>query len=265
MSSIFISKVLWLLAQPISMVLILLLLGLLLSFTRLRKTSRFSLLLASVLLFVSAFTNIGQVAIDPLENAFTRPSVPPENVAAIIVLGGGMDADVNSVRKGWELKRAGDRFVEGLRLAQLYPDAKIVVTGGVSVMAPGNEPESDAGIRFFVDLGIPASRIILEDAARNTEENAQLTRDLLPPANGGAYLLVTSAFHMPRSVGLFRKAGVDVVPWPADYLSTGQETFGPKLEQPAENLSNVSVAMREWVGLLAYWLMGRIETLVPRP
>jgi uncharacterized SAM-binding protein YcdF (DUF218 family) len=259
------SKVLWLLAQPVSLVLLLLVLGFVLGLTRLRKTAGLSLALAILILGACCFTNLGYVAIDRLENTFVRPAEPPAQVAGIIVLGGGMDADVNTVRKGYEFNRSGDRFLEALRLARLYPAARIVITGGSGVLNAGDDPEADAGARFFRDFGIPDERLVLENAARNTEENAQLTRDLLQPAAGETFLLVTSAFHMPRSVGLFRRAGIGVVPWPADYLSSGVESFRLKLDQPAENLSVATMAMREWLGLLAYWLTGRIDTLVPAP
>jgi uncharacterized SAM-binding protein YcdF (DUF218 family) len=70
---------------------------------------------------------------------------------------------------------------------------------------------------------------------------------------------------MPRAMGLFRKAGVDVIAWPTDYMSTGVERFGPLFDLPAENLAIATLALREWVGLLAYWLSGRIDSLVPGP
>jgi len=256
------SKILWLVAQPVSLTFILLVLGLLLAAARRRRTAWGCVSLAAALLGACAFTTVGYVAIDALENRFARPA-PPEAVAGIIVLGGGMDAEVNTARGGWELNRAGDRFVEALRLALAYPEAKLVISGGG--LSPGNEPEAVSGARFFSAFGIPENRMVLEGASRNTGENAELTRRLLDPAPGETWLLVTSAFHMPRAVGLFRKAGFDVVPWPADYLSTGREGLAVKLDQPAENLSVSTMALREWAGLAVYWMMGRIGEILPGP
>jgi uncharacterized SAM-binding protein YcdF (DUF218 family) len=163
------------------------------------------------------------------------------------------------------LNRSGDRFAEALRLALRYPDAKLVVTGGAGVFFTGADTEAEAGARFFTDFGIAADRIVMEPRARNTEENAQFTRDLIAPAAGDTWLLVTSAYHMPRSVGLFRRAGFPVVPWPADYFSTGKESFRLKIDQPAENLSVTTLAVREWLGLLAYRVTGRIDEILPAP
>jgi uncharacterized SAM-binding protein YcdF (DUF218 family) len=259
------SKVVWAVAQPVSLTVIFLVLGLLLSLVRWRRTAWFMVLLGTAIITVCAFTSFGYVLVQGLENRFVRPAAPPTEVAGIIVLGGGMDTDVNNSRRGYELNRSGDRFLETLRLAELYPAAKVVMTGGGSVLTPGDEREAVAAERLFADFDIAPERLVLEDAALNSEENAQLTRQLLNPQPGEIYLLVTSAFHMPRAVALFRRAGFNVVPWPADYLSGGNESFGFKITQPAENISVSTIALREWVGLLAYWVTGRIDELLPGP
>lgn len=259
------SKVFWLLVQPVSLAILFGLLGLLLSFTRWKWLSRTAILLAAGLLFSSAFTTLGYLLLRPLEGAFERPAAAPPQVTGIIVLGGGMDAVVDKVRGGYELDGAGDRFVEALRLAELYPDARIVVTGGLADIEQSGEPEAVAGGRFFRDMGVPEDRLVLEAAARNTEENAQLTKAMVGPKVGETWLLVTSAFHMPRSMGLFRKADFDVVPWPVDYRGTGTETLGITLHQPAENVTVTTLAIREWIGLAAYYLTGKIDQFLPGP
>ncbi len=259
------SKVLWVIGQPVSLVLILTIIGFLLTFTRFRRTARLSLVVAILLLSTAALTSVGYVMADVLENRFTRPATPPARVTGIILLGGGMDADVNTARRGYELNRSGDRPVEALRLALAYPEAKIVISGGGSVLASDMETEATSGARFFTTFGISPDRLIIEDQSRTTEENVSGIQALVSPRPGDTWLLVTSAFHMPRSVGLFRKAGFDVVPWPADYLATGREEFGLRFGQPAENISVTSITLREWAALLSYWITGRIPELFPSP
>lgn len=258
------SKVLWFLAQPVSLIFVLLILALLLNFRRKRLLQGLCLGLAALILGLGAYSSIGYVALAPLEQRFERPT-PPAQVTGIIVLGGGMDAEINAIRLGYELNRSGDRFVEALRLAQLYPTAKILISGGSGYMFPQGDTEAAAGARFFRDFGIDAARIVEEDGSRNTEENAQFTKQTLNPQPGDTWLLVTSAYHMPRSVGLFRKAGFPVIPWPTDNFTAGNETFELRFDQPSENLSVATRAMREWVGLLVYWATGRIDDLVPAP
>lgn len=259
------SKVFWILAQPVSLALLLGVLGLALAFTRWRWASRLAILGGLAVLGISAFSTLGYVLLRPLEAAFERPGTPPAAVTGIIVLGGGMDAEINQARGGYELNRSGDRFVEALRLARLYPDARLVVSGGIGDLDQQGEPEALAGERFFLDLGVEPDRLLLETRSRNTEENASFSKALVEPRTGETWLLVTSAFHMPRSVGLFRKAGFEVVPWPVDYRGTGAEGFGFTLHQPAENVTVTTLAMREWAGLIAYYLTGRIDDLLPTP
>ena len=112
-------------------------------------------------------------------------------------------------------------------------------------------------------LGVEESRLVLENRSRNTYENAVFTREMVEPQPGETWLLVTSAFHMPRSVGLFRKAGFDVTPWPADYRTAGTERIGPAQDNVADSLQNLSVATREWIGLVAYRVTGRIDSILP--
>lgn len=259
-----VSKILWFLAQPVTLVFVLLVLALLLTFGRRRLLQGLCLGLAALILGLSAYTSLGYVALLPLEQRFERPA-PPAAVTGIIVLGGGMDTEINAIRLGYELNRSGDRFVEALRLAQIYPEAKILISGGSGALFPEGDTEAAAGARFFRELGIDPARIIEEDGSRNTDENVQLTKALVQPQPGDTWLLVTSAFHMPRSVGIFRKAEFPVTPWPTDYFTSGQDGFGLRLDQPAEGISVTTRAMREWIGLVAYWASGRTTELFPGP
>lgn len=241
----------------------LLLAGLALSWLKRRWISRVLLGLAPLLLFLTCFTTFGYVLIAPLEQRFERPA-EPARIDGIVVLGGGMDGEVNSVRGGYELNRSGDRFVEALRLALRHPNARIVIAGGPAALLQ-QEPEALAGKRFFEAFGIAPERILVDDQSRNTEENAQFAQELASVGGGETWLLVTSAFHMPRAVGLFRKAEFPAIPWPADYLASGAEGLRIKPDQSTENVSVSSLALREWAGLLGYYLTGRIDEVLPGP
>ncbi|HEV2518249.1 MAG TPA: YdcF family protein [Devosia sp.] len=259
----YLTRIFWLLVQPLSLVVLLLVAGLALSWLRRRWISRVLLGLALLLLFICCFTTFGYVLITPLEQRFERPA-EPARIDGIVVLGGGLDGEVNSVRGGYELNRSGDRFVEALRLALIHPNARIVIAGGPAALVQ-QEPEARAGERLFEAFGVAADRILLDDQSRNTEENAQFAKQLAGATEGQTWLLVTSAFHMPRAVGLFRKADFPVVPWPADYLASGAEGVRIKPDQSPENMAVSSIALREWAGLLGYYLTGRIDEVLPGP
>jgi uncharacterized SAM-binding protein YcdF (DUF218 family) len=260
----YLTRIFWLLVQPLSLVMIFLLLAFLLSFRAKRGWSRVFLGLGGLVLFVTTFTTFGYALITPLEERFVRPA-EPARIDGIVVLGGAMDGEVNSVRHISELNRSGDRYVETLRLALAHPEARIVVAAGPAALAMEQEPEAYAAQRFFTGFGIAPERIVLDDKSRNTEENAQFAKALAGDMSGQTWVMVTSAFHMPRSVGLFRMAEFPVVPWPTDYLASGAEGWRIKLDQPPENVAIASIALREWTGLLGYKLTGKIADLVPGP
>ena len=258
------TRIFWLLVQPLTLVMLFVLLAFLLSFMKRRGWSRTFLVLGGLLLFVTTFTTFGYALITPLEDRFQRPA-EPARIDGIVVLGGAMDGEVNSVRGGWEFNRSGDRYLETLRLALTHPEAKILVAAGPAALALDQEREAFAAQRVFTAFGIAADRIILDDNSRNTEENAQFAKSLAGDMTGQTWLLVTSAFHMPRSVGLFRMADFPVVPWPADYLASGAEGWRIKPDQPPENIAVATIALREWTGLVGYKLTGKIADWFPGP
>lgn len=260
----YLAKLSWFLISPLSLIIALLLIGVLLGLLRRRRTSRWFIGIATLLLVIATTTNLGLLLVRPLEARFQRPDEPAA-IDGIVVLGGGMNSDLNGLNGGWELNRAGDRFAEALRLALRHPEARILVTGGVTVFSNASETEAQAALRFFSDFGIAPERLLAEDRARNTEENAQFAGALAAPEADETWLLVTSAAHMPRSVGLFRKAGFEVIPWPTDHFTGGDIWPGLALGTGTENLVVLNAAVREWVGLTTYYLTGRIDDWLPGP
>lgn len=260
----YLTRIFWLLVQPLTLVMLFVLLAFVLSFMKRRGWSRTFLVLGGLLLFVTTFTTFGYQLIAPLEDRFTRPA-EPAHIDGIVVLGGAMDGEVNSVRGGWEFNRSGDRYLETLRLALTHPEARILVAAGPAALALDQEREAFAAQRMFTAFGIAPERIVLDDNSRNTEENAQFAKELAGDMTGQTWVLVTSAFHMPRSVGLFRMADFPVLPWPADYLASGAEGWRIKPDQPPENIAVATTALREWTGLIGYKLTGKIADWFPGP
>ena len=257
------SKLFWFVFQPINLIGLLVLFGMLLTLVGWRKLGLLSSFCGFLVLALGAWTSLGALMLHPLEDRFARPDPPPQAVAGIIVLGGGFEGSVNLARGGYELNASGDRFVETAVLARRYPDARIVVTGGAGAVTLEGEADADTAPRLLAALGVERERLVLENRSRNTFENAQFTREMVGLQPGETWLLVTSAFHMPRSVGLFRRAGFDVTPWPADYRTAGTERPGLAQDNVADSLQNLSLAMREWAGLIAYRLAGRIDSILP--
>ena len=259
----YLSKIFWFFIQPLNFSIFLLFLALLAFVLAWRRTAFLATLTAFLILGAGAWTTAGALMLHPLEDRFSRPQNLPDQIAGIIVLGGGFEGGINLVRGGYGLNASGDRFVETAVLARRFPEAKVVVTGGTGALLLDGEGDAATAPRLLTALGVPPERLLLENESRNTHENAVFTKRLVNAQPGETWLLVTSAFHMPRSMGLFRRAGFDVVPWPADYRTSGREKIGIAEDNPYDSLSNLNVGLREWIGLLAYWWTGKIDEILP--
>ncbi|WP_428426966.1 YdcF family protein [Pararhizobium sp.] len=258
------SKLFWLLAQPLSLVFILLVLSFFFAAGGFRRLYRFLSGLAATLLFLTLFTSTGTVTLQVLENRIPKPAGLPADLSCIIILGGAFENEVIAKRGGIELNQAADRFVEALKLAQSYPAARILVSGGDGSFSGRYDGDAQASETFFSTFGIAPERLIREDQSRTTFENAANTKQLLEANGLSNCALVTSAFHMPRSVGLFRKLGIAVTPWPVDYRTSGDAPLRLDFSQPSLNAQLTTTAMREWTGLLAYFISGRTHVLFPQ-
>lgn len=262
------SKLLALFAQPSALAVLLLAAGVWL--TRRGRQSRMGrrLLLGGLAaLIVGGLSPLGNLLILPLEQRFAAVPAPGpgDRVDGIILLGGFEDGWISGGRGGLGLNEAAERVTEGLRLALRHPEAKVVFTGGVGrVFTPGAEATTSVGA-FLAEAGVAPERLVLEGKSRNTYENAVFTREMVTPAPGERWYLVTSAYHMPRAMGLFRKAGFDVTAYPVDYRTRGPEDLRRIFERIPQGLMRVDVAANEWMGLVAYRLLGRIDEVFPGP
>ena len=252
------SKILWYVAQPSNFLLLVLVVGLLLLWRGRGRWGMRLVALAVAVYAVGALTPVPNALILPLEGVYSRPALKAgETPAGIIVLGGAIDTLTGSARDEIALSEAAERMTAAVALARRFPSTPIVFSGGDGALVYASMPEAHAARRFFEDMGVDLSRVRLEGRSRNTHENARYTRDLLKPAPGQRWLLVTSAFHMPRAARCFRKAGFEVVPWPVDYRTRGTEDLLRVPPRASEGWRRIDLAVKEWVGLIAYRLSGR--------
>ena len=220
--------------------------------------------LAVALLLACGWSPIGTLLVLPLEQRFA-PGRLPDTVAGIVILGGFEVTSVSKARGHLAVNEAAERVMEGLLLARRLPGTRVIFTGGDGTISQRDGSAAGSVSDFLAAAGIEPQRIVLEDRSRNTYENALFLREMLAPKPGERYLLVTSAFHMPRSVGAFRQQGFDVLPWPVDYRTRGPQDAFEWLGGITGGLERVDLAFREWVGLLAYRLSGRSNALWPGP
>ncbi|ANK80002.1 MAG: hypothetical protein TEF_03755 [Rhizobiales bacterium NRL2] len=202
---------------------------------------------------------LGDLLLRPLESAYA-PAPPLDRVDGIIVLGGGEDAVASRFWGQAQVNEGGDRYLTALSLAQRFPRARILFAGGSGRLrdtAGGAVvTEADVAEEIFHAQGLARDRLLLESRSRNTAENARLSHALAQPAAGEVWVLVTSAFHMPRAMESFRAAGWEgLVAYPVDYRTSA---FADGLEwEPAGHIETLNTAIKAWVGLIAYRLAGR--------
>jgi uncharacterized SAM-binding protein YcdF (DUF218 family) len=177
--------------------------------------------IAIIALIVAGWSPLGMLALQTLETRFPPPRIEGP-VAGIVSLGGAVDVHITKDRDAPALNDAGERVTAVAALAQSYPDARIVLSGGAGDLHDtGTATESAVAKRLLVAMGLPAERIELEERSRNTCENAAESLAVAKPEAGETWLLVTSASHMPRAVACFRAIGFPVVAFPVDYRTTG--------------------------------------------
>ena len=260
MSDIFfyLSKLLWFFASPDHLLLLLVLVALVCLSLGWRKLA-IALGLPSVLVFAAlAFFPIGYLFLSPLEEWSLAQSQLPDNVQGIIVLGGSEEAAISSQYDQPHFNAGAERIMTIPVLRQRYPDTPILFTGGSGSAREQQYKESEVVKHWLNSIGL-STQLYFEGRSRNTFENALYAEDVFDKTEG-RYLLVTSAYHMPRSFAVFSAQGWKIQPYAVDYrvdkISASRSLW--------VNLRELSVAVHEWLGLAVYRLTDRTDTLFPQ-
>ena len=245
------SKIFWALAQPSNLLLLLLVAGALALARGRRRLASWLLYPALLAFLLIGLFPVGNWLLLPLENRFPALAEPPVEVDGVIVLGGAVRSSVAERRGTLSLDDSAERDITMIELARHYPDARLIYTGA------GNWPP------FARRHGL-GERVAFEDRARNTYENAVFSKQLAAPRPGERWLLVTSAAHMPRAVGVFHQVGWPVIRYPVDYRTTGEVEI-LVVPEVSKRWNQFDDAVKAWIGLMAYWLTGRSSAPFPAP
>jgi uncharacterized SAM-binding protein YcdF (DUF218 family) len=262
----FLSKTFGIMLLPSNFFIGLGLVGVVLLLTRFASLGRKLVMASLVLLAVCGFSPLGNLLLYPLEQRF-----PPWDDAGgapdgIVVLGGSIEPDLSAAHGAPVFNDSVGRVIAAAGLAHRYPQARIVFTGGsANLVSSDAAKEADYAMPVFESFGISRDRLIMERRSRNTEENAEFSKALVSPKAGERWLLVTSAYHMPRSIGIFRKAGFAVEPYPTDWRVGGAADLLKFSSFSRDGLERVDLAVREWMGLASYWMTGKTSAFLPGP
>lgn len=259
------SKVAGFFALPSNIVAALCVLGVTLLLTRFRRAGLRLLLVGVAAMLLFGYSPLANVLLLPLSERFPAWNAGGRTPDGIIVLGGAIDSDTSLARDSLEMDSSAERIVTMLQLARTYPNARIVFSGGSGHLIQESASEAPLAGRLLERFGVARDRVVLEGDSRTTAENAIFTQRLVQPKPGEIWLLVTSAFHMPRSIGAFRKVGFDVEAYPVDWRTSGWVDAMTTFDKLSAGLARSDVAAHEWTGLIAYWLTGRSSELFPKP
>ena len=258
------SKVLWFFATPSNLLIFLILLGALLALTsRFRRVGMTCVLVFTLATLAFGLLPISSYLMLPLENHFPAFRDDGRPVDGIVLLGGSIEASESMSRDSLVANESAERLLDTIALAHRYPSARILITGGGGTVFGDGTAEAPIIAAYFKTIGIDPARVMIEDRSRTTYENAMYSRALVEPKRTERWLLVTSAWHMPRAVGVFRKAGFEVTPYPVDYRTRGTIEEQKVFAFVSDGLRRLDVATKEWAGLIAYRLAGHTGALLP--
>jgi uncharacterized SAM-binding protein YcdF (DUF218 family) len=258
----YLSKIVWGIFQPSSVILILFAAGgFFAAAGRVRAALRF-FVSGAVLYAVFGFSPLSNWLLAPLErHASAVAAKDLSGAAGIIVLGGAIEGRSALGDSAPHLNESSERMIDTVRLAGRYPSLPVVFTGGSDAFfsRSGSESEAELARQFFERFNIYPPRLLLEDRSRNTRENAVETAKLLQPKAGQKWILVTSAFHMPRAKALFEAQGFEILAWPVDFKTSGFRGSWRLFPRASDGLKRIDFAAKEWVGLGAACMLGYIS------
>jgi uncharacterized SAM-binding protein YcdF (DUF218 family) len=238
--------------------------GVILATTRKKRAGVCTALVGTMLLAAVGWWPTGNLVTHALENRFPPWNGSRSAPAGIVVLGGAVNSRLSRDFDQPVIGGDGGRIVALAKLARAYPDARIVYSGGDASLFGNEPPETDFVYQVLDSLGVPRGRVLLESRSRNTAENAAFTKELVKPGQGERWLLITSAQHMPRAVGCFRRVGFPVEAYPVGWRTPRQVELGAP-EAFGNALARFDSATHEWIGLLVYWATGKTSEFLPLP
>jgi uncharacterized SAM-binding protein YcdF (DUF218 family) len=258
------SKTAAFLILPSNLLFVLGLAGLALTTTRWRRVGARLAVASFILLATIGFLPLGELLTHVLESRFPPWDPTRGTPDGVVILGAEISAELSRDRTEPELEGSAARIIAMAKLARTYPNARIVYSGGDPSLFGNQLPETDFVYPLLDILGIAHKRVLLERRSRNTAENAAFTKDMVKPKPGERWLLVTSAQHMPRAIGCFRRVGFPVEAYPVGWRTGAEASVMPE-RRLSDGLTRFDFAAREWTGLFVYWLTGKTTEFLPAP
>jgi uncharacterized SAM-binding protein YcdF (DUF218 family) len=257
----YLSKITALFQEPLAVVFLILAAAALLQLSGRQRWAGFGVGAAIAIMTIVIFTPLDFWLLAPLESRFPAPA-PPACLDGVIMLGDGEDV-LSSDRLGIpQLSGAPMRYVILSDLMRRYPGARVVFAGGSGIFGAHRLTEADVAKGLMNMLGMDVRRVAFESSSRTTWENAVNAKKMVQPKPDERWALLAPAAQLPRAVGVFRKNGWNVLPWPTDY-AIGTPVWWP--QDVTGRFGAINEGEHEWLGLIVYWIVGRTTELLPKP
>lgn len=256
------SKLIWMCLRPDFLLVAFAVMGMVLWGIGIERKAKWMLSCVVLAMGVITVCPLGTILLEPLEHRFPTNPYLPKKIDGIIMLGG---AENNQLTQMWhqpEIKAAGDRYIGFARLIRAYPNAVHLFTGGSGNPMQQEWSDADTARQVFMDMGLDISGMIFEKRSRNTYENGLFSKALVHPEPGQIWVLVTTAAHMPRAVGVFNRFGWPVIPYPVDHVTRPDKKIRLGINFSG-HLERLVTAATEWTGLAAYYITGKTNALFP--
>ncbi len=259
-----VSKTLLFCTLPSNLLILVTIAGTIMVFTKQVRVGRALLLVSMLAIVVLGLSPVSKLLFYVLENRFPAWDANGPAPTGFIILGGAIDPDISAARKNVALTEGAERLTVVPELARRYPDARIIYTGGNASLF-GGPLEATYAVRLLTSFGISPQRIETEARSRNTLENAVYTKVIAAPKPGERWVVITSAFHMPRAMAAFRGVGFNVEAFPVDWQTGDGSSLLWPFRSFLAGLALTDTATREFLGMLSYRLAGRSHELFPAP
>ncbi len=260
--SFYLSKILWFFINPFNLLILLFILIItLLFFFKKNKIIYFFLILNIFSFIIFAIFPFGNYLIFKLEKNYHSQFDFPNKIDGILILGGATNPYLSKEYNQINLNGSAERLVESVKLIKKYKNAKIIFSGGSGSI---NEPQLDhakVAKKFFSQMGIDSNLIIFENKSRNTYENILFSKKIVAPKKNEKWIVVTSAFHMNRAIFIAEKYNWELTPYAVDFTQSKKLFLRPNLNLLG-NINTLQHGSHEWIGLIAYYLMGRTSRIL---
>jgi uncharacterized SAM-binding protein YcdF (DUF218 family) len=258
----FLDKLIWAVLNPGNVLALCLFAGVILYLLSRGRRGKALVALATLGFTLLTVAPVGPATLWALEKRFPSPEALPERVDGIVVLGGAVNSMFEFPSGVTAANCSAVRVIGAIALARRYPAAKLVLVG--SGVFPIGYADARATLRFVGDQGIAPTRVLLEEKSRTTHENVGYAKELVQPSQDQTWVLVTSAYHMPRAMGAFTAAGWRMIPYPTDFSIDARTELRAHFSL-LDGLNDSSLAAHEWGALVLYRLMGWTRELFPAP